>query len=332
MLGRLCVLLDERGLLPQVPRAAREHLLSARRVAASHAASVHWEANRILTALSPLNVPVVLLKGAAYTLADLPPAQGRLFFDIDILVPSERLDAVEQALHRAGWIGTHLDRYDQRYFRDWMHELPPMEHRYRKTLLDVHHTITPLTGALSPQPAKLLAAAQPLEGYRMLYTLAPPDMVLHSAVHLFYNDGEFEQGLRDLMDIDALLCHFSEEDVNFWSELLNRGQELGLMRPLYYALHYAMELFGTAVPSPILARADRHKPSGPAARWMEQLFLRALAPAHPSCADWATGPARWLLYVRSHYLRMPLRLLIPHLTRKALRRATFSPGLPQHRG
>jgi len=25
----------------------------------------------------------------------------------------------------------------------------------------------------------------------------------------------------------------------------------------------------------------------------------------------------WLLYIRSHYLRMPLHLLVPHLARKA---------------
>jgi hypothetical protein len=31
-----------------------------------------------------------------------------------------------------------------------------------------------------------------------------------------------------------------------------------------------------------------------------------------------TGLARWLLYVRGHYQRMPLRLLVPHLVRKAV--------------
>jgi len=30
-----------------------------------------------------------------------------------------------------------------------------------------------------------------------------------------------------------------------------------------------------------------------------------------------TGFARWLLYVRSHALRMPLYLAVPHLIRKA---------------
>ena len=37
--------------------------------------------------------------------------------------------------------------------------------------------------------------------------LAPEDMVLHSATHLF-NEGEFDRGLRDLNDLDLLLREF----------------------------------------------------------------------------------------------------------------------------
>jgi hypothetical protein len=33
-----------------------------------------------------------------------------------------------------------------------------------------------------------------------------------------------------------------------------------------------------------------------------------------------SGMARWALYVRSHWLRMPPLLLMQHLTRKVLRR------------
>jgi hypothetical protein len=54
---------------------------------------------------------------------------------------------------------------------------------------------------------------------------------------------------------------------------------------------------------------------------MDALFDRALMPDHSTCSDRFTPTARWLLYVRAHYLRMPLRLLVPHLVRKAWRRA-----------
>jgi hypothetical protein len=53
---------------------------------------------------------------------------------------------------------------------------------------------------------------------------------------------------------------------------------------------------------------------------MDALFLRALMPDHESCNDRWTGLARWLLFVRSHWLKMPVYLMVPHLLRKAFRR------------
>jgi hypothetical protein len=53
---------------------------------------------------------------------------------------------------------------------------------------------------------------------------------------------------------------------------------------------------------------------------MAWLLAIALRPNHPSCDGPWTPLARWLLYVRAHWLRMPLRLLLPHLLRKAWER------------
>jgi hypothetical protein len=50
---------------------------------------------------------------------------------------------------------------------------------------------------------------------------------------------------------------------------------------------------------------------------MDFLFLRAFRPDQPECKLPLTDLALNLLYIRSHYLRMPLYLLIPHLVRKA---------------
>src|SRR3546814_9997045 len=47
-------------------------------------------------------------------------------------------------------------------------------------------------------------------------------------------------------------------------------------------------------------------------------------PDHESCDGSLTAAARWLLYVRAHYLRMPLPLLLPHLLRKSLHRPDHS--------
>ena len=51
------------------------------------------------------------------------------------------LIAISTALMLAGYVTTHLDPYDQRYYRRWRHELPPMQHVKRLTVLDVHHNL-----------------------------------------------------------------------------------------------------------------------------------------------------------------------------------------------
>jgi hypothetical protein len=53
-------------------------------------------------------------------------------------------------------------------------------------------------------------------------------------------------------------------------------------------------------------------------RVMDSLFVNGLASAHISLRQPLTGIAQFLLFIRSHWLRMPMHLLIPHLLHKAL--------------
>lgn len=315
MTASLLALCEQHQLLDAIPAPAREQLEWSRTHSARHEQAVHWEVRRIQHALRKLAFPIILLKGAAYTLAGLPPGRGRLYSDIDILVPKALLGEVEGALMLAGWVSGHHDAYDQRYYREWMHELPPMQHIKRQSLIDVHHAILPQTAAARPDPDKLRAAAQALEGHPGLQVLAPADMVLHSAVHLFY-DGEFNHGLRDLADLDRLLRHFASL-AGFWEALPQRAAELELARPLFYALRYAGALLATPIPAPVLAAAERGRPNRLLLAVMDQLFGRALLPGHASCADALTPLAHGLLYVRGNWLRMPPLMLARHLFHKA---------------
>jgi len=313
LLSRLQALLDERGLIEQVPEQPRRHLDWAQAIAERHELAVQWEVAQISKALMQTGIPIVLLKGSAYVMAKLPTARGRIFSDIDIMVPKDRLNEVEAALMLHGWATTHHDAYDQHYYRTWMHELPPMQHVKRLTAIDVHHAILPETTAIHPDPAKLLSAAVRLDGSPELMTLAPLDMVLHSVTHLFY-DGELENGLRDLLDIDSLLKEFSDTP-SFWLKLIARATELELSRPLFYALRYAALLLDTHVPPETALRLAG--PKRLTLALMDSLFTRALLPDHTSCSDRLTGAARHLLYVRANWLRMPPLLLARHLFHKA---------------
>lgn len=316
VLSRLAVVscqnLDSRDLSPQI----LDQLSAARLVARHHERTLRWEVNRVRRALQPTAERIVLLKGAAYLLAGLPAGAGRLASDVDILFPKDRLDIVERALVDAGWKTMKLDPYDQRYFREWMHELPPMRHETRGTVLDVHHTILPETARLRPDAGKLIESIVEIDDN--LFVLAAEDMVLHSATHLFA-DGDLEGGLREVVDLDSLFRHFGGVKSDFWDRLVPRSEELNLQRPLFYALRVCRRLLDTPIPENVTEASRAGRPWWPATPVMESLARRALLPDTDGI-NWRTGAALWILYVRSHWMRMPIHLLVQHLTRKTLRK------------
>lgn len=315
ILARFAIQLEELGLLEEVPERPRRHLRAEQALALKLQRDVRWEVACVRRVLAESGVPITLLKGAAYVMAQLPSARGRLFSDIDFMVPKDRIDEIERTLLEADWISLVEDDYDQMYYRRWTHQIPPLQHYRRATTLDVHHTIVPVTSRAAVEAAPLASASRPLGEDPLLRVLAPTDMVLHSAVHLF-NEGEFDRGLRDLLDLDDLLGHFGGEP-GFWEDLPDRAEDLGLTGPLYFTLRYREHLLGRPVPEQIRAAYRAWSPLPPKGVLFDALFHRALRPDHVTCDTALTGTARWLLYVRSHYLRMPLYLLLPHLLRKA---------------
>jgi len=318
VLARLALLLKAKGLYEKIPEKPLNHFNSAIIYIEQFTYTVQWELYLIQKALNKHNIQLILLKGAAYVQADNDAGKGRLFSDIDILVKKEQLQVAEKAFSSHGWLFEKLDKYDQEYYRKWMHELPPMRHFKRGTNLDVHHNILPLTSHNCPSADKLLAnlVQEKDDG---IWVLAPEDRILHSAIHLFYG-GEFEHGFRDVSDLDLLFREFSKNK-GFWHKLLERAVEIEQSEALYYAFRYSKLIFNTPIPEEVLDSLDI---SFSAARRaiMDFLLIRALMPDHDSCGDQWTGFSRWVLYVRSHWLRMPMYLLVPHLLRKSWMRLT----------
>jgi len=313
LIARVALLAQRHAPDAIAPQVA-PHFEGALLVAQRHREAVEWEITQIRQALDSVGLPLILLKGAAYLAAGVPAASGRSFSDIDILVPKARINQAEAALMLHGWASSHHSAYDDRYYREWMHELPPMQHGRRMTVVDVHHAILPTTASSKPDSAKLIAAALPVPERPGVLVLAPVDMVIHSACHLFHEE-ELEKGLRDLSDLDLLLRDFATLP-GFWPGLLARASELDLERAVFYALHFCTQLLGTPVPPDTLQAARRFGPASPAMRLMSALYGRALLPHHPSCSDGLAGLARRFLFVRAHWLRMPPGLLVRHLAHK----------------
>lgn len=315
LLARLAHLLTVCDRMKDVPREPRHHLLSALQLADRQDSALRWEVECIRKALLDTQADVILLKGAAYVMAGRAVASGRTFSDVDILVSKNKIHQAESELRVHGWQSSVQNEYDQRYYREWMHELPPMRHIRRGTTIDVHHTILPETAKIKVNTTALLKGAVPLDGHPSLFVLKPTDMFLHSATHLFH-EGEFEKALRDLFDLDGLLREFGTAD-GFWQDLVPRAMELGLSRPLYYALRFTHQILGTQIPDHVLRDAEIGKPAAAIAGIMDACFLRALRPVHSSTKTCGNSLARFALYLRSHWVRMPFHLLAYHLGRKA---------------
>lgn len=287
-------LADRLNGLP-MPETARAILADATATAEQGRVAALWEAEMVRRALGEVGCPIVLLKGTAFVAAGLAVGRGRSIGDTDILVSRDALSEVERALLAAGWECVKPNPYDDRYYRQWMHELPPLIHRERDRIVDVHHTILPPTARITPDAAAMIADATPLGNG--LSVLAPADMIVHAAAHLFA-DGDLSGGLRNLWDIHRLIEEFGTDGLE------ERAARHGLRDAVHRAARQASDLFGTSVPASwrVWDSAD-------------PLFRRRLLARD----GWGRGTrplTRLGFYVRSHWIRMPPHLLARHLWTK----------------
>jgi hypothetical protein len=324
LLGRIAarVLRDAKGL--EFPPRLLEAFEAPLAATEAFHRMARFETDRVGRCLAGIGHHIVLLKGSAYVLADLPAAIGRPLSDVDILLPREAVAEAEARLIAGGWEQGKTDDYDQMYFREWMHELPPLRHRERMTVIDLHHTILPPTGRLRFDAKLLIADAIPVAGWPGIRVLAPADMVLHSVVHHF-QDGEFQHTLRELVDLDDLIRHFRSQP-DFWDRFVARTEQLGFGRPAFYALRHAARLLDTPIPDPVTEALRRHAPPAPILAAMDRLIPSCLL----SSGRLPRGPferaASEALYLRAQWLKMPPALLARHTASKIARRFRRMPA------
>lgn len=177
--------------------------------------ALRHELRQLSPAFEAADAPAVLLKGAAYLAADFRWADGRTTRDVDILVPEDTIDSVEERLRSRGyrWSGK-VTRGDALYYRRWLHECAPTFHPYRRIELDLHFRLLPKSDPISFDPAAFIGRSVAISDGRWRI-LDPVDRVLHSLLHLT-RVGDFCRGLHDLLDVVCLT-----ED---WNATIDRPQ------------------------------------------------------------------------------------------------------------
>ncbi|MCF4010257.1 nucleotidyltransferase domain-containing protein [Rheinheimera sp. UJ63] len=318
LLSSLAAVLERRALLCSLPVYAQRHLQSALVYADRQAQQIRFECDELQTIFLNTDIKVLYLKGAAYTLADTENSRGRICNDIDVLVNKSQLAAAEALLKRNYWKSDKLSSHDERYYREWSHEIPPMVHILRGTVLDLHHNLyLPISGR-SADMAKFFELVKTTNSGALV--LNQEAMVLHSIIHLFMNE-ETQSAMRDLWDIHLLTAQYSTAD--FWNNLHNLALSTGFELEFRYCLTALKYYLGSALDPLTKNQCEQYFEDN---WWVRKVLLPALLPDHPLVIGWQQRWAKRFMYFRGHFLKMPLHILLGHLTMKSffgLRDAIF---------
>ncbi|MFC3051184.1 nucleotidyltransferase family protein [Kordiimonas pumila] len=267
---------------------------------------LQFEINRLQRALLGSDIKAVLLKGGAYVASDLKAGRGRRVSDLDILVVEADIKKTEKLLLEAEWAfdETTANPYDQQYYRENMHELPPLRHTKRRTILDVHHCLLPKTARVKIRSELFFDTIKPFANTG-LYTFDELDTFIHSAIHSFA-DGSFDTPARSVLELWYLLQDIPEtKDEALW----HRAQATGAEKPVSYALWAVGAFLDEERANALLTRSSVKL--SVLVRWCFRQKLEK-----PDQAYFA----KLVLYIRSHYMRMPMGKLVGHLAVKLFRR------------
>ncbi len=321
MLAQLKYLCESKGCWSSLPEKFRAHLSSASLFYENQRRKLDIEAEDITRVLTPLNVQWMYLKGGAYHLNGMTGFAGRMMSDIDILVEESAIGRVEAAFKNNGWVSAKISNYDEKFYRSWSQEIPPLRHLYRQVELDVHFNILPKTLKETVDGRDLFEQAVEIESRPGEKVLKPHAMLIHSAIHLFY-ESEYHKGMRDLYDIWILIENYSSQE-NFWDDLIELQRKIGNEESVYLALRYSQMIYHASIPSSVIEYYEQFKPNKLYLSILDFSFVNVFTSMYPPHKKLGHGFSEGVLYLRGHLKRMPLRLLIPHLTKKSLDKLKF---------
>lgn len=314
LLARFYLLLRKQGMTNFIPNKARHHCKNAETLAAKQRSVVLCEVQGLKKVIGDESPFLLLLKGAAYTLCDNSAALGRVYSDIDILVPKVAIGNVEGRLAIQGWFSKELDDYDEKYYRHWAHEIPPMQHGTRGTVLDLHHNLVPPVSGRSIDIKKFVEVAS--HNVNGVLTLNDAGMFFHSAIHLFFNE-DYSSAFRDMTDL-WLLAKGQNDD--FYHCLFALHRDFGFEKESIIALHLLQTRYSLNLPEWVRTQVTKY--IGEIPTWEVSLLSKVSEPKHALLLSGERGALNALAEARGHFLKMPIGTLAYHTSMKLLRSMT----------
>lgn len=310
----LAAQLEKTQATEALPVTVQSKLISALLYARRQQQQVHYECSNLTALLAEKDIEPLFLKGAAYVISPVFNSEGRICSDIDALVLREQLEAAERHLKINMWIGQEVDDYDDKYYREYAHEIPPMMQSERGTVLDLHHNLFLPVSGRAPNISQFWELRSRNENG--LSTLKPAAALVHSMIHLLMNE-EVTYGLRDCLDMQSIIDTHNSE--SFWLEVSTLVVDNDFTHEYQLLLLLLDSLFSReTVKQQILAQqitADTKT------RFWLWCYRKAVMPDHPQLCNPYAGIARAAVYCRGHSQKMPLATLLKHSTVKLYKAA-----------
>ena len=303
----LAFVLHDSDTWDEIPAQVRAHFSAAMVYAQRQNDQVFHEGQEIHELLMAQGVVPVFLKGAAYIIAATKNANGRLCSDIDLLVKEDVLAVSEATLLNNFWYHKSITDYDDKYYREYAHEIPPLYHLTRGPVLDLHHNLFLPVSGKAPPLEQFWEGVVLQESGR--YTLEPAAMFMHSIIHLMLNE-EVVHGFRDMVDLKCLAEQFNNEP--FWQ----RVEQLAIESHFETELTVVLTLLNTWFDGnyPVLQPVGRSQRTK--LKWLTRIYKYALIPDHPALHSVRSGVARFMVFVRGHSIKMPFTVLVKHFSIK----------------
>lgn len=318
-MGLLGHRLEQAGALSCLDARIRGHFESTSNAIAGRRQQLRRELYEVGQAFREAPYALGLLKESAYEVLGLPLAGTRIVSDVDILVRRGCLEDAERRLRGGGWAAKELVDYDERYYREWSHELPPFIHPQRGIEVDVHHTISPERRRVRIPIESVFArcVALPWIGGLRFEVPEPTDLLVHAALHTFC-DSDLDLRVREVMVFDLLYRHFTERIPDLDRRLTLRAIEFGRGGALWWAFHFSRRWLGTPVSGAALDALPG--PCAVAREAMDWLADRAMLPPEAGKDAVLDKLSSAALLARYQWHRLPLHRLVPHVVEKARRR------------
>lgn len=305
LLGTIHCFLADLKLLDSLPAQVKTHLLTGFYYAEKQKNTLLQELVEFEKVFENVNFPCVLVKGVGYRVSGLAMSRGRIFSDIDLLIPHDAFPAALSKLLDAGYLESGMSDYDRRYYVEWSHQHPPLTHFLRGANIDLHHHIFPVSSNSGLTIAPMLANAQKISGSAFSVPTLPY-LFIHAAVHLFYQE-ETHKLVKDLVDLYQLYLALDQQHT--WQELLDASEQMHAGAAVYYALDTLRWLFKANIEPQLLQQLAGH--SSRYRRWQMQLLLSRLL-----ANSVLTPLAHFGWYIRGHLLKMGVVTLLYHSVAK----------------